>query len=97
MNDIMQDIEDALEAVISDSLEPEWTPRSAARHIAAQLADIGLAPTSFSGGIEPDQRGSFKGDLWYGELSQPALPTHQWDGGCWRKLPELLRHRTVAV
>lgn len=96
MSDVLQDIEDALEAAISDSLEPEWTPRAAARHIVSQLGDIGLSPATFTGFIEPDQSGSFKGDLWYGDVAQRALPTHQWDGECWRKLPELLRRRTAA-
>ncbi len=97
MNDNMQDIEDALEAVISDSLEPEWTPRSAARHIMTQLADVGLMAIPSSGVIPPDTSGSFQGDLWYGEIAQPALPTHQWDALNWRRLKEHERGCVVAV
>jgi len=32
-----QEIEDWLSDVISDSLEPEWTPRTAAKHILENL------------------------------------------------------------
>ena len=32
-----QDFEDWLENTIADSLEPDWTPRTAAQHILANL------------------------------------------------------------
>ncbi len=97
MGDVRQDIEDALAAVISDSLEPEWTPYSCAHHIMSQLDVVGLRIDIWEGSAEPDAPGSFQGDLWYGDPTQRALPTHQWDGECWRRLPELLRGRAVAV
>lgn len=97
MANLLQDIEDALEAVISESLEPEWTPRSAARHIISQLDDIGLAPTGFTGGTEPDASGSFQGDLWYGDPLNRTLPTHQWDALNWRRLSERERRSVVAA
>jgi len=40
-----QEIEDWLSDVIADSLEPEWTPRSAAKHI---LENLGTAPFGIS-------------------------------------------------
>ena len=90
---IPQDVEDALEAVITDSLEPEWTPRSAARHIMLQLSDIGLE-IALNGSISaPNEPGAFNGDLWFGDPTNRTLPTHEWDGECWRELPELLRKK----
>lgn len=39
---------------------------------------------------EPNEPGSFKGDVWYGHPEKRTLGTHQWDGDDWRVLPSEL-------
>jgi hypothetical protein len=96
--DTVQEVEDWLTEVIDSSLGPDWTSRDAARQILNRMIDkrdyLTLAYTG--GGTKPDCSGSFQGDLWYGELAQPALPTHQWDALNWRRLKESERRNMVA-
>jgi hypothetical protein len=91
-----QHIEDALAEVIDQSLGPDWTSRDAARCIMDQLSDIGLIIAPKDPISTPNESGSFQGDLWFGDASDSARPTHVWDALGWRKLPELLRATSDA-
>lgn len=83
-------IEDALAEVIEQSLGPDWTARDAARMIMNQLSDIGLQYADNVAISEPNEPGSFKGDIWFGHSEKRTLATHRWNGQQWQILPSEL-------
>lgn len=90
MVDTKQNIQDALSEVIEQSLGPDWTARDAARMIMDQLSDIGLQYADNVAISQPNEPGSFKGDIWFGHPEKRTLGTHQWNGERWQVLPSEL-------
>lgn len=90
MTDIRQNTEDALAEIIEQSLGPDWTARDAARMIMDQLSDIGLQYADNVAISQPNEPGSFRGDIWFGHPEKRTLGTHRWDGHQWQMLPSEL-------